>query len=124
MELVESSRITRCAFIPNSFPKLGEVDEIPSDAAFVAEDPSEESDDRERTDDCVGEAGDGVWFLYVSSYRQGDSSSSSVSVLDEARGSRGRGGNTETEMEEGRGDLVGRCGDGGDNHHGCNDDDG
>ncbi|XP_048620163.1 F-box protein SKIP28-like [Brassica napus] len=96
VETVESSRITRCAIIPNSFPKLGEVDEISSDAAFIAEYPGEESDDGERTDDCVGEAGDGVWFLYVSSDRRQGDSSSSVSVLDEARGSRGHGGNAET----------------------------
>lgn len=56
LKLIESSRITRRAFIPDSFPKLGEVDEVSPDAAFVAEDPREESDDREGTDDCVGEA--------------------------------------------------------------------
>lgn len=67
LELVESPRIHRGAFIPDAFPKLGEIDEISTDAAFIAEDPGEESDDRKRADDFVGEAGEGVGFLYVSS---------------------------------------------------------
>lgn len=102
------------------------MDEISTDAAFIAEDPGEESDDRKRADDFVGEAGEGVGFLYVSSDWQGEtavSSSSAVAFGTRGRGRRrrrrGGGGNAEAEMEEGRGDLVEGSVDVGDNHHGC-----
>lgn len=67
LELIESPRIIRSTFIPNSFPKLSKIDEISSNATFIAENPSEESDNRKRTDDFVSEGGEGVRFLYVSS---------------------------------------------------------
>lgn len=117
MELVESPRIHRCAFIPDSFPKLGEIDEISSDAAFIAEDSGEESDDRKRTDDFVGEGGEGVWFLYVSFDCRGETASVAFGRRRGRGRSRGGGGDAEAEMEEGRGDLMEGSGDVGDNHH-------
>lgn len=67
MELIESSGIKWSALLSYPPPKLCEINNVVTNTAFFAYDPREEADNGKRSDDFVGEVGEGVGLLNVSS---------------------------------------------------------
>lgn len=66
LKIKKCPRIINRALVPHSPPKLCKIDDISSDAAFVADNSGEETDHRKTADDFFGEAGDGVGLFHVS----------------------------------------------------------
>lgn len=65
LELIESSRISDTALLPDPPPKLGEVDEVAPHAALVTEDPSKKTHHGERPNNLPSDARRRVGILHV-----------------------------------------------------------
>lgn len=65
LELIESSRISDTALLPDPPPKLGEVDEVAPHAALVTEDPNKKTHHGERPNNLPSNARRRVGILHV-----------------------------------------------------------
>lgn len=66
LKFIESARIINRGIPPNPPPKLGEIDKISAYAARIGQYSSYKPNNRQCTDDFIGETGEGVRVLHVS----------------------------------------------------------
>lgn len=65
LELIEGPGVSDAAILPNSPPKLSEIDEVVAHTSLVADNPGEKANHGEGPDHPAGKARHGIGFLHV-----------------------------------------------------------